>query len=450
MSALVRPFRSIASRALLRAGESSCFRSAGSRHNPRSVTATVGCAYCSSKRDFSSHDDSFQSSSRQTDDNGAKRLRSRPLSLGYVAGLQSHSTAAATSHEDDEEVTWSSFDEAYEILEQIDPEVIYEFEENLWDEDNMKFIHSTRDISVIDMEITGEDKAIRSLVFNARPKLIQSSIEIDHVGAIGPRMLGDPPPLIGLTATHLGGLALAVPLWLAINNKAFPAEDAPDRPRAVVIGAGGCTIPAVLAKAGCDVTAIEPHLDVCDAAKQHFGAEDAGIELIAGYGEEYLSGDYDSKGADRGAFDLLIIDAEDGKSAPPRSMQEETFWTGSVLPRLSSNAVVAINVIADQNERIELSRIVDKALQSHDVWCCEVPDIANVSDRHCIMFVTPQTTEEDDGIVKRFKAELDTFAYVDMPEEWSSEIEQARTFRYYTSYFDSCTYNNKEEEEGSK
>ena len=277
---------------------------------------------------------------------GAKRIRSRPLSLGYVAGLQSHSSVS--HHEDDDdEATWSSFDEAYDILEQIDPEVLYEFEQNVWDENRMKFIHSTRDISVIDMEVSGEDKAIRSLVFNARPKLIQSSIEIDNVGATGPKVLGAPPPLVGLTATHLGGLALAVPLWLAAlssNNEELSLGDTTNKARAIVIGAGGCTIPAVLAKVGCNVTAIEPHGDVCDAACRYFGAEDVGVTLVQGYGEEYLS-------QDTATADLLIVDAEDGKSAPPQSMQEESFWQEITLPRLSHRAIVAINVIADQKKK---------------------------------------------------------------------------------------------------
>jgi precorrin-6B methylase 2 len=283
---------------------------------------------------------------------------------------------------------------------------------------------------------------LRSLVFNARPRLIQSSVEIDHVGALGPKVLGTPPPLVGLTATHLGGLALAVPLWLA-SNKTAPGKDATNKPRAIVIGAGGCTIPAVLAKAGCDVTAIEPNIDVLEAACRHFGAEDAAIKLIAGYGEEYLA-------QETRKVDLLIIDAEDGKSAPPQSMREESFWGEVVLSRLEPDAIVAVNVIADQNERAELRRIVDKALESHDVWCCEVPEVACVSDRHCIMFATPASTEFD--AMRHFKEELNKFEYVDLPEEWFNKIEDARTFRYYTSYFDSCNNGDKDngEEEGRK
>jgi spermidine synthase len=242
----------------------------------------------------------------------------------------------------------------------------------------------------------------------------------------------------------LGGLALAVPLWLASHNRTLPAKDDLDRPRAVVIGAGGCTIPAVLAKAGCDVTAIEPHADVYDAARQYFGADDANIKLLVGYGEEYLS-DHDSKDLDK-KFHLLLIDAEDGQSTPPQSMREETFWTDAVSPHLATNAVIAVNIISNQEERFELTRIVDKALQGHDVWCCEVPANANVSDRHCIMFATPQTKEENDGVLERFNKEMDKFAYVDMPVEWSKCVEQSRLFRYYTSYFDAFNYRNNDEE----
>ena len=93
-----------------------------------------------------------------------------------------------------------------------------------------------------------------------------------------------------------------------------------------------------------------------------------------------------------------------------------------------------------------MTRIVDKALQSHDVWCSEAPASANVSDRHCIMFATPQWKEEGDGVMERFNKELDKFAYVDMPVEWSKLVEHGRLFRYYYA----CTYNNKEEEEDDK
>ena len=117
---------------------------------------------------------------------------------------------------------------------------------------------------------------------------------------------------------------------------------------------------------------------------------------------------------------------------------------------LSPRAIVAINVIADQKERAELRSILDRELQTHDVWCCEVPEIANVSDRHCNMFVTPRTKGEDIDTLERFREELDKFDYVDMPKEWWNEVEQARTFRYYTSYFDSCNYSNQGDDEEEK
>ena len=134
-------------------------------------------------------------------------------------------------------------------------------------------------------------------------------------------------------------------------------------------------------------------------------------------------------------------------------MREESFWREVALPRLSPRAIVAINVIADQKERAELRSILDRELQTHDVWCCEVPEIANVSDHHCIMFATPRTKGEDidtNCTLERFREELDKFDYVDMPKEWLNEIEQARTFRYYTSYFDSCNYSNQGDDDEEK
>ena len=59
------------------------------------------------------------------------------------------------------------------------------------------------------------------------------------------------------------------------------------------------------------------------------------------------------------------------------------------------------------------------------------------------MFATPKTRDEDFDTFERFKEELYKFDYVDMPEEWLNEMDQARTFRYYTSYFDSCNHSNK-------
>ena len=415
------------------------------------------------------------SGSSNNNNNNSIHHHQQPLSLGYVAGLQTQSASTSNSNNDD--LTWTFFDEAYEILQQVDPEVLLEFETDLWEQDGMKFVHSTKEISVIDLyhqhqlyEPNHTTKAVRSLIFNARPSLIQSSIEVEfyteqneiehdhdhdheHQHEIEPKvhvqvLWGKPPPLVGLTATHLGGLTLSVPLWLACRKNKKNLQNGNDndddsdknKPRALVLGAGGCTIPSLLKKSGCNVIAIEPSHDVRHAALTYFGAgkADADIVLLPGYGEDFLGKHHQhqphqhqqhqhqqrNSNSTCSNFDILIIDAEDGQSAPPHSMKDASFWRDQVVPSLNDESVVAVNVIADHHERAELRHLVAEAMPSHHVWYCKVPSIAEVSSRHCILFATI-----DDNIMPRVKEAMDEFDYVDMKSEWIKEMELARLKR---------------------
>jgi len=432
-----------------------------------------------------------------------------PLSLGYVAGLQFSS----------DDTPWSTFQEAYEILQQVDPHVLHEFETDLWNNQRMRFVHATRDISIIDYWIeeqqqqqqcvmnsrnNASQKVVRSLVFNARPQLIQSSIPVEYSTSSDSnnnssssngssssnsnnnksncRILWEqPPPLVGPTATHLGGLALAVPLWLAaaaaVGSSSFSSSNITSdksghhhyccssqnnnknnsnsnsnilssskriMPRVVVLGAGGCTVPSLLSKAGCrSVTAIEPHRDVQQAALQYFGATESNITLLLGTGEDYLKKN-DPHNDD--TIDVLIIDAEDGGQyslvAPPETMRTQSFWMDVVGRTLTANAVVAVNVIAEtQIERMQFQQLVSEAMPHHHVWCCEVPDIANVSNRHCLLFATPTPTSRstkdpkqqnnvqarNDDFLEQVKLMLLEFPFVDMPEHWIKEMTAAWT-----------------------
>jgi len=351
-----------------------------------------------------------------------------PLCLGYVAGLHASSPGNP----------WSGhFDEAYDVLQEVDPQVLLDFEREMLESEGFVFRHSTKSVSVIDRvapkgEAAGKDGGgnTRFLVFNDRPKLVQSAIVINAEGeelavAGGQRRLGAPPPLCGPTATHLGGLALAAPLWMAATKSQRREPSAQNgkshayRPRAVVLGAGGCTVPAVLSLAGWAVTAVEPSVDVREAATRYFGAKEAGIDLVAGCGEEYLQGT-------TALADVLIVDAEDGFLAPPRSMRDESFWTGAVIPSLHQNAVVAVNLIGDERERMSLQETVKLAFRDArrpcEVWCCPVPAIANVSDRHSILFVTPTGSELDAQKIR--EATLGS-NFVEREMEWMEEATAA-------------------------
>ena len=47
-------------------------------------------------------------------------------------------------------------------------------------------------------------------------------------------------------------------------------------------------------------------------------------------------------------------------------------------------AVVVVNVIDEEAERVMFKRMVAEAMPTHEIWCCEVPSVAEVSKRHCI------------------------------------------------------------------
>mmetsp|Transcript_32375 Transcript_32375/g.48825 ORF Transcript_32375/g.48825 Transcript_32375/m.48825 type:complete len:82 (+) Transcript_32375:97-342(+) len=70
-------------------------------------------------------------------------------------------------------------------------------------------------------------------------------------------------------------------------------------------------------------------------------------------------------------------------------MKLESFWNEVASTLKNLDSVVAVNVIADQNKRMEFEKLVSDTLPNHSVWCCEIPQIAQVSNRHCILFATP-------------------------------------------------------------
>ena len=296
-------------------------------------------------------------------------VRRPPLSTGYVAGLQSYGPDAP----------FPDFEEAYSLLQSVDPAVLRDFENEMWETDRKKFVWGTKKVSVIDSANNGDLTTVtRSLLLNQRPNLIQSSVEIPSVGADGPSTFGAPPPLEGPTGTHLGGLALSLPLWLTGHQEGPP-------PQCAIIGAGGCTVPAVMARSGAIVTAVDPEEDVLEAARACFGAGDGRFEMVLGCGIEFLEGLRQRNGE---RLDVLIIDAEDG-TAPPEDMARGHFWTDVVAPVLQPSAVVAVNCIGDEMEKTALKEVMKDALPMHSVWNCAVPSKAMITDRHTILFAVP-------------------------------------------------------------
>mmetsp|Transcript_44208 Transcript_44208/g.86754 ORF Transcript_44208/g.86754 Transcript_44208/m.86754 type:complete len:194 (+) Transcript_44208:31-612(+) len=152
-----------------------------------------------------------------------------PLSLGFVAGIQSNGPDAP----------FPDFDVAHSLLQSVDPQVLIDFEEELWETERKKFVWGTAAVSVIDSAAGNPGEKFpctRAMVLNRRPDKIQSVVPILHVGAPGPARFGAPPPLTGVAGTLAGGLALAMPLWRLSGT----GRSCESRPRCAVLGAGGC------------------------------------------------------------------------------------------------------------------------------------------------------------------------------------------------------------------
>jgi len=374
----------------------------------------------------------------------------------------------------------------------FDSQLLLEWETDLQTKQGVTFVWSTKEVSVVD--VTDADMMRnRCLIFNDRPHLIQSSIRIGSSGSgsgsgdndIDNNAATAPPHLLGESGTHLGGLALAVPLLNCIsdaaaghdvNNNNYNDDNnnhdnqkktkTKKEKEAIVIGAGACTVPMVLANnsppfpngaSSWNVRAIEPSRDVLHAAKTYFGAEAKSLELIQSTGEEYLSSllqqqhqqtsttslekDYNSKSSRRGRkCQILIVDAEDGSSisgdssseeeiltAPPKSMQSKEFWSNLVVPNLDEKeeVVIAINIIGTKAATKRFQHMLKDALPGHyDIVSCGVPPEAGVSSRHSLLFALSRPLEEEylDCLLgnKSSMAGL----YVDLPHLWLRELKK--------------------------
>jgi len=109
------------------------------------------------------------------------------------------------------------FDEAYNSVSDLPPEDIEQFEHDLWEGNRMRIVFGNKVLTVLDCFADagkeGEptnDVATRSLYFNQRPDLVQSSVYIDRETSTVLHHL--PPPRHGETSTEVQGLCFGVAL----------------------------------------------------------------------------------------------------------------------------------------------------------------------------------------------------------------------------------------------
>jgi predicted DNA-binding protein (UPF0251 family) len=184
-----------------------------------------------------------------------------------------------------------SYAEASEVLQHIDQSMLDEFAAELA-QGGQQVVASTPQVTVLDSivpeETTGAQSRsttswLRSLHFNDRLDYVQSCVRVTGTPACPPELRvadhSQPPPAHGATATHLHLLLVAVGLHRAIVTETEHALA--EHLRIVVLGAGGCSVPAYLATAlrlpggrPAEIDAVELNDDVVAAARVHFGIQD--------------------------------------------------------------------------------------------------------------------------------------------------------------------------------
>jgi len=399
--------------------------------------------------------------------------------------LHSYRPRQGEPNASEEEPEFESFESAWEAIQAVPEELLNDFEDELWETQSRRLIYGTKHASVIDaVEPIREGGAagtaiaadhqptrvVRYLILNERPNLIQTAVEVLSVGApykhyfrqrrndgsvVDDAWMALPPPPV--SRTHLGGLAMALPLWhkanTATDNKAAaPTRTAPNEPFAapncLLIGAGGCSLAHTLAanlflekhnqkNADDDpesmprLTAVEASPEILKASELWFGAKSSEkddekddektnenhgetarspeppfFDLVHDTGESYLASLVESseREGETSLIDILIVDAEDG-TAPPRSMRTPEFWQGQVLPslNLTRSPIVAVNAIGTDSEVSELVRTMQTALCGNGsgndcvILVVDPPPEAGVTDRHKLVFALFRDTTSKGG-----------------------------------------------------
>ena len=424
-------------------------------------------------------------------------------SRGYLAGLHSYQP---TGENETTEPDFESFESAWEAIQSVPDELLKEFEDELWETQSKRFVYGSKQVSVIDEEVIEEpitireeeepgkgenyvrdSKVFRYLVWNERPNLIQTAVEVPRVGAPYQHYycfeeeekkttIARPPSPI--SQTHLGGLAMGLLFWQIANGgkKKHPRN-------CVLIGAGGCSLAHTLAtnlfleeynqnELSSDkkkiksrnenprLTAVEASPEILRASELWFGAGTANEEeietdtpeppffhLVQSTGELYLEvlvkslEKAEKETSDHNCsppIDLLIIDAEDG-SAPPQSMRSSAFWNNLVLASLNlgKSPVVGVNSIGTKSETNELVCTMRDAFcgdansssRDYIILIVAPPSEAKVTDRHKLIFALPRKRIAQNipttDVAYWNISEDDLNVHVDASGAWMREVKVA-------------------------
>jgi spermidine synthase len=288
------------------------------------------------------------------------------------------------------------FTEAVELLDGIPPEQLREFQEALLSGEGKSVVYSNMKLSVIDSAEPG-GALLRSLVFNARPNLVQTAVLVDAAGNVDNSR---PPPIEGGSATHLQGLSLAVALH-SLHRAAGRGATHSTPPRVCVLGAGGCSLPAhlLLTIPGATIDAVELSPAVLAAARDFFGVGALEAEhprsrfaVHCDCAASWIAARSSREDEQAPPYDVVIVDIEDGGQdgdeveelvAPPRAFLSPDFL-GDVRRSLAPGGIVAMNVVGTPAAAQSALQAVGDGWPLHSHALCKAPSTGD--GMHYILF----------------------------------------------------------------
>ncbi|MEM0159224.1 MAG: fused MFS/spermidine synthase [Candidatus Micrarchaeaceae archaeon] len=142
-----------------------------------------------------------------------------------------------------------------------------------------------------------------------------------------------------------------------------------ERPKVLIIGLGGGTIPYQMnyfLKDKIDIDIVEIYKDVIEIAKQFYPEIKANIINADGY--DYVS-------SANSAYDIIILDAYEGSSIPPKFLTKEFIELS--YRALKENGVLAINAIGSVFDRqfIKFEQDLSETFEIHTIY---IPNVSNM------------------------------------------------------------------------
>ena len=302
---------------------------------------------------------------------------------GYLAGITTSSLPPSPSH------TPTSFNESYNLLQEVPISTLKDWEATHNLETNEKILYGSKQITVVESENR------RRLLFNTRLHLTQAEVS---VCPIDNSIIND-----GSAFGAMGALLFS-PLLTP-------------RPRTnqnlLLLGGGANTISTFLLNKFPDlrVDSVEIDAEVCKVAEKFFGASDNRLNVVTDCAFNHLATMVKQQ-----QYDMVVVDLDFGNGVndsivvPPRRVLDSGFLN-ELKCAVSPVGVVCVNTISSPEGYEECVDAFSPHFQQ--IVVAKAPNSGN---RHHTFFLLNDYTNEID--IPTIRHEINQHGLVDDWREW--------------------------------